>query len=248
MKKKETVIVFDGEDSFINHRNVIYDKRKGKSTFVGQDGSVSATPPETKSQEPKPDDKPVGPTKTIDDGSGTGPKDGGPSNPPPKDTGIGYNRGNFLMPDPNDPAFCDKIQMFILTNGNGTATAEEIMSAHRAFQNYCAKKPDPSDTGGGTGTGTGDSPTPSDPRPPRKPVKDYKAPSTEVYTTTVVAPLIPETLGLPIAPQSTGGRGGVASGGGGGDQKKEEKKKSYWWVLILLAAAGGMYYYSRRKN
>lgn len=257
MKKKETVIVFDGEDAFINHRNVIYDKRKGKSTFVGQDGSISSTPTDGKSQETNPDSKSVGHRNTVEVGTDTGNTDGGPSNP--TDTGVGDNKGNALMPDPSDPAFCDKIQMFITTNGNGTATPAQIMGAQSAFQTYCKRVPPPTDTGDGTGKGTdtnvGDTPpAPRGPRPPRLPVKlPDKAPSKGevVATTTVVAPIIPESLGLPIAPQSLSGRGGAAgggAGGGGGEQKKEVKKQSYWWILIVLAAAGGMYYYSRRKN
>jgi len=250
-KSKESVIVFDGESSFISPRNVIYDKRKGKSSFVGQDGSVASTP-DAKPQEPKPDDKPVGPTKTIRDTTDTGPSpsDGGPVNPSDgKSTGIGYSRGNFLMPDPNDPAFCDKIQMFIVTNGNGTASAEEIMSAHKAFQNYCKKVPEPTDTGG-------DKPKDDAPprsggtRPPKIDVRlPDKAPSKDtpiVSTTTVIAPLIPENLGLPIAPSGGMARGG--GGGGGGDEKKGIKKTSYWWLLLVLAAAGGMYYYSKRNK
>jgi len=155
------------------------------------------------------------------------------------------------MPDPNYPAFCDKIKMFILTNGNGTASAEEIMSAHRAFQNYCKKTPPPTDTGDGDGGGKGDTTPPSGgTRPPKQEIKlPDKAPNKEtiVSTTTVVAPLIPDNLGLPIAPQGGMLRGGAA-GGGGGDEKKQEKKTSYWWLLLVLAAAGGMYYYSKRNK
>ena len=55
-KKKESVLVFDGEDKFISPRNVIYDKRKGTSTFVGQDGSVSSKT-DGNPQEPNPENK-----------------------------------------------------------------------------------------------------------------------------------------------------------------------------------------------
>ena len=126
------------------------------------------------------------------------------------------------------------------------------MSAHKAFQNYCKKPPPPTDTGDdkGDGTGTGNNTPPSGgTRPPKVEVKlPDKAPTKEtiVNTTTVVAPLIPENLGLPIAPSGGMARGGAA-GGGGGDEKKQEKKTSYWWLLLVLAAAGGMYYYSKKK-
>lgn len=42
--KKETVVLFDGESDFILPKNQKYDRRKGKSTFVGQDGVSEKEP------------------------------------------------------------------------------------------------------------------------------------------------------------------------------------------------------------
>ena len=38
---KETVIIFDGEDKFVNKSNKKYDAKKGIAQYVGGDGEVS---------------------------------------------------------------------------------------------------------------------------------------------------------------------------------------------------------------
>ena len=123
-KKKEKVIIFEGEDKFVKPRNHSYDINTGKSEFVGGDG--------------------VGNTK---DPSSNIP----PLNAETKDTISGGS--GMPLPTLGSPNFCANLATYISTNGGGSATPNETMAAYDMFQRYC-NKPEDSTTSTTTSTTT----------------------------------------------------------------------------------------------
>ena len=100
-KKKETVIVFDGEDKFIAPRKRFYDASKERP----ESDSLST-------------------------------KEG--------DLFKAYMRNKeipVVIPSPEEPDFCGKIQLFIKTRCDGKATSEQLMQAYQLFQDNCVEKP-----------------------------------------------------------------------------------------------------------
>lgn len=110
--KREQVVVFDGEDKFIAPKSRTYNKKIGKSEFVG----VVESPEGNKA-----------PISTID---------GDAFNDYMRKKDL-----PAVLPSPSEPDFCAKAQAFIQTNGDGRATPEQIMQAYQMFQDNCVEKP-----------------------------------------------------------------------------------------------------------
>jgi len=107
MKKKETVVLFDGESDFILPRSQKYDRRKGKSTFVAQDGSTQSGTSKTT------DSTQNNPAKTTGGDAVIPPPAGGVSNAPQPPAGgkaggsvvlepVGTNPSDFNNPVRSD--------------------------------------------------------------------------------------------------------------------------------------------------
>lgn len=182
--KKETVVTFDGEDSFILPRNHSFNRRKGYAEFVGQDG---ATQPEvTKKTDsvqgepskstPTPPPPPASSGKApivVDNPADTGdvnkpvnpdvPPGGGQTGGGTSGSYTNYSVGKFNMPDPTSPNFCENVNEFILTNGGGIATPPEITAARAAIAKYCSDKP-PVKQDPGTPTPPADTPKDDTPK------------------------------------------------------------------------------------
>jgi hypothetical protein len=47
-----------------------------------------------------------------------------------------------VIPSPDEPDFCTKIQSFLKTRCNGKATPEQLMQAYQLFQDNCVEKPE----------------------------------------------------------------------------------------------------------
>ena len=109
---REKVVVFDGEDKFIAPKSRTYNKKIGKSEFVG----VVESPEGDKA-----------PVTTID---------GDAFNDYMRRKNL-----TAVLPSPSEPDFCAKAQEFIQTNGDGIATPEQIMQAYQLFQDNCVEKP-----------------------------------------------------------------------------------------------------------
>jgi len=216
--KKESVVVFSGEDQFILPRNKVYNMKSGKTEFVGQNGvkDENVTPPTATDPTP-PAPPPTGVVEDPDKGT----------NPPRQ---YGYSTGKFQMPDPTNPEFCGIVQEYITNRGHGSASPEDIMSAYNAFKKYCNSEPTP--------PYGGEQPPPKDNKPKEDPKEDPKT------QPDVVIPLLP----IPLVTPNLGTRIGGGGGGGADEPKAAEKKKNYWWLLILAAVGVGAYaYYKRNK-
>jgi hypothetical protein len=218
--KKESVVVFNGEDKFIVPRNKVYNMKSGKTEFVGQNGvkDENVTPPTATDPTPPPPP----PTGVIED-----PDKG--TNPPRQ---YGYSSGKFQMPDPTNPEFCQIVQEYITQRGHGSASPEDIMSAYNAFKKYCNSEPTPPYGGE----------LPPKDKPKEEPKEEPKK------EPDVILPIIPTTLvatnlGTPIG----GGRFGGGGGGGEEEPKATEKKKNYWWLLVVALGVGAYIYYKRKK-
>jgi hypothetical protein len=193
--RKQSVVVFDGEDKFIKPRSVSYDLKAGKSEYVGlMEEQITEKPNER------------------------------PADAPP----YGYNTGTFVMPDPSDPEFCNKVKQYINTRGNGTATPDAIMSAYNAFNRFC--KTDTTDTTTETTTLTTTETTTSAPT------------STTTDTTTtkpvavVTSPISIQSLGMP----PTSNKSGKSAG--------QEKGKNTMLLVLLGIGVVGAVYYLYKKN
>lgn len=230
--KKESVVVFNGEDQFILPRNKVYNMKSGKTEYVGQNGvkDEGVTPPTA--TDPRP--TPPKPTEIVED-----PDKG--TNPPKQ---YGYSSGKFQMPDPTNPEFCGIVQAYITSRGQGSASPEDVMAAYNAFKKYCNSEPTP--------PYGGEQPPKENPSDDKniKDIRDIRPdvpqpPKQDIIIPALIpTPLITPDLGMPL-----GSRGGGGAGGGGGEEPKpEEKKKSYMWLLLLVAAGIGAYVFYNRKN
>ena len=123
-KKKEKVIIFEGEDKFVKPRNHSYDINTGKSEFVGSDGDGQGK--DTRTNIP-------------------------PLNAETKDAVQGGS--GMPLPTLGSPNFCANLATYISTNGGGSATPNETMAAYDMFQRYC-NKPEDSTTSTTTSTTT----------------------------------------------------------------------------------------------
>ena len=110
--KREKVVVFDGEDKFIAPKSRTYNKKIGKSEFVG----VVESPEGDKA-----------PVTTVD---------GDAFNDYMRKKDL-----PAVLPSPSEPDFCAKTAAFIQSNGDGRATPEQIMQAYQLFQDNCVEKP-----------------------------------------------------------------------------------------------------------
>ena len=224
--KKETVIVFDGEDKFIAPKEKTYDKEKGVSNFVGQDGSVSTAP--TSGAIPK-----MNPDGTVA---------GQLSPDAQRFTDYMATQGvPVQLPTLGSPTFCIEIKTFIETRGNGRATTEMVMDAYNLFREHCVEKPKevkPVTTTTTTDTTTAkisltDPSVTPDTKAPIPPPTEVKMPSTISLST--------PALGRPPM------MGGGAGGGGGEEEVPVEKKKSNWLLWLLIGGAA-LYLFTRKKN
>lgn len=185
--KKETVVTFDGEDTFILPRNHSYNRRKGHAKFVGQDGTSDTDSTKknvsVQSDAQKANPTPPPPAVTAPPAatqqraaviveqppSGVGdvtkpidanlPPGGGQTGSGNTGSYTNYSVGKFSMPDPTTPNFCEIVQEFILTNGGGIASPPEITAARAAISKYCTNRPP---QGGDPGTGTPKNEEPKD--------------------------------------------------------------------------------------
>ena len=223
--KKESVVVFNGEDQFILPRNKVYNMKSGKTEFVGQNGvkDEGVTPPTATDPTPTPP-KPTEIAENPDKGTN-----------PPKP--YGYSSGKFQMPDPTNPQFCQIVQEYITNRGQGSASPDDVMSAYNAFKKYCNSEPTP--------PYGGELPPKDNPKDDTKKPEQPTPPQPDIIIPPLIStPIIATNLGVPL-----GGRGGGAAGGsGGGEDKKDEKKKSYLWLLLLAAAGIGAYVYYKRNK
>jgi hypothetical protein len=215
--KKESVVVFSGEDQFILPRNKVYNMKSGKTEFVGQNGvkDENVTPPTATDPTP-PAPPPTGVVEDPDKGT----------NPPRQ---YGYSSGKFQMPDPTNPEFCGIVQEYITNRGHGSASPEDIMSAYNAFKKYCNSEPTP--------PYGGDQPPPKDNKP-QEPPKDEPKPD-------VVVPLLPIPLVTPNLGTRIGGGGG--GGGADEPKASEKKKNYWWLLILAAVGVGAYAYYKRNK-
>lgn len=226
MAKKETVIVFDGEDKFIAPKQKSYDKEKGTSNFVGQDGSISTAP--TSGSVPK---------LNLD---GTVASQLSPD--AQRFTNYMATQGvPVQLPPLGSPNFCVEIKTFIETRGNGRATTEMVMDAYNLFRENCVEKPaeiKPVTTTSSTTDTTTQKINLTDPS-----VVDTKAPtpSTPEIKLPATISLSAPALGRPPM------MGGAAGGGGGEEEKAPVKKKSNWLLWVLIGGAA-LYLFTRKKN
>lgn len=124
-KKKEKVIIFEGEDKFVKPRNHSYDINTGKSEFVSSDG----------------------------DGQGKDTRTNIP--PLTAETKDAIQGGSGMpLPTLGSPNFCANLESYISTNGGGSATPEQTMAAYDMFQRYCNRPEDTTTTSTTTSTTT----------------------------------------------------------------------------------------------
>jgi hypothetical protein len=224
MPKKETVIVFDGEDNFIAPKERTYDKEKGVSNFIGQDGSVSTPPPSGAVPKMNPDGTVVGQL------------------PPEAQRFTDYMANQNVavqLPTLGSPQFCIEIKTFIETRGNGKATTEMVMDAYNLFRENCVEKPleiKPVTTTSSTTDTTTQKINLTDPS-----VVDTKVPIPSPLEVKLPSQISLTTTSLGRPPMMGGG------GGGGEEAIPEVKKKSNWLIWVLIGGAA-LYYFTRKKN
>lgn len=255
--KREKVVVFDGEDKFIAPKNRVYNKKIGKSEFVG----VVESPEGDKA-----------PVTTID---------GDAFNDYMRKKDL-----PAVMPSPSEPDFCAKAQAFIQTNGDGRATPEQIMQVYQLFQDNCVEKPKevkPVESDSPPPT----PPQEEEPVFPSWETLDCETLANEIsrlqqtlsvsrfseairgkYEAAIAqgkalqdsrCPKAPPVLGsLPTTSAPLGVslsvptlgkppvRAGGAAGGGGGEKEPEPKKGSNW-LLWLLIGGTVLYFVTRKK-
>lgn len=198
--KKETVVTFDGEDSFILPRNHSFNRRKGYAEFIGQDGvqqpevtkktdsvqdvGTKANPAPPPPAVTAPPDATTGKAPVIVEQPPTGvgdvtkpinsdlPPGGGQTGSGNTGSYTNYSVGKFSMPDPTSPNFCENVNEFILTNGGGIATPPEITAARAALAKYCGSKPPVSQDPGTGSPRTGGNPPGGDTPPADTPPTD----------------------------------------------------------------------------
>ena len=124
-KRKEKVIIFEGEDKFVKPRNYSYDINTGKAEFVSSDG----------------------------DGQGKDTRTNIP--PLTAETKDAVQGGSGMpLPTLGSPNFCANLETYISTNGGGGASPEQTMAAYDMFQRYCNKPEDTTTTSTTTSTTT----------------------------------------------------------------------------------------------
>jgi hypothetical protein len=129
-----------------------------------------------------------------------------------------------VMPIFGESDYCNRLQAYISSRGENTASPEQVMIAYQNFQTNCLSTSTTTETTTLVSTET--------------------TTSTTTNTTTLAVilppppPIVP--LGFGIAPPRGGG-----GGGGGSDTPVVAPKKSYWW--LLLVAAGAYLLFSKKK-
>lgn len=178
------------------------------------------------------------------------------------------------IPISTDSDFCEKAQQFISTNGNGTATPDEVMSVYAAFQAIC-QRPQP-DVEPSLLTIDWASLSSCDElaskikeledllatsRMPQDQRARYEAALERGRTAQnekcgVTPPALPDVPPPPpTPPKGTGvvlsglgvppARGGGAPSGGG---EKKVEKKSNLWIWLIVAAGAYLLLSSNKKN
>ena len=134
------------------------------------------------------------------------------------DTGV--VTPSSVMPIFGEADYCNRMQSYINSRGENTATPEQVMIAYQNFQTNCLSTSTTTETTTLVSTDTTTSTT------------------TNTTTQVVILPPPPVPIGFGIAPPRVGG-------GGGGDTPVVAPKKSYWW--LLLVAAGAYLVFSKKK-
>lgn len=176
------------------------------------------------------------------------------------------------VPSPTDSDFCEKAQQFISTNGNGTATPDEVMSVYAAFQANCQRpQPDVEPsllTVDWASLSSCDEVTAkvrdlenllATSRMPQDQRARYEAAlergrMAQTEKCGVTPPALPD-VPPPTPPTGTGvvlsglgvppARGGGAPSGGG---EKKVEKKSNLWIWLIVAAGAYLLLSSNKKN
>ena len=124
-----------------------------------------------------------------------------------------------VMPIFGESDYCNRLQAYISSRGENTATPEQVMLAYQNFQTNCLSTSTTTETTTLVSTDT--------------------TTSTTTNTTTIPIVIVGVPSGMGVAPRIGGG------GGGGGDTPVVAPKKSYWW--LLLVAAGAYLLFSKKK-
>ena len=133
------------------------------------------------------------------------------------DTGV--QTPSSVMPIFGEVDYCNRLQAYINSRGENTATPEQVMIAYQNFQTNCLSTSTTTETTTLLSTDT--------------------TTSTTTNTTTLPVVVVPVPLGMGVALGVGGG------GGGGGDTPVVAPKKNYWW--LLLVAAGAYLVFSKKK-
>lgn len=214
---KERVVVFDGEDKFIAPRNTIFDAKTGIAEQVGVDGDRNQ--------------------QIVFEGQ---PQSGGTDSQPKTPAGSAFEdymrRQNapVVMPVVGEPNFCQKMQTFIQTRGQGRATPEQIMQAYQLFQENCnkPKEEEPKQP---------DQPQEKKGRMPLEMGNPVENPVASTPVTVAPAPVAFVPLNTPALGSRLGG-----GGGGGSEEVAPEPKKTNWLLPLLIV--GGLIYFATRKS
>ena len=178
------------------------------------------------------------------------------------------------VPTLTDSDFCEKAQQFISTNGNGTATPDEVMSVYAAFQANCQRpQPDVEPsllTVDWASLSSCDEVTAkvrdlenllATSRMPQDQRARYEAAlergrMAQTEKCGVTPPALPDVPPPPPTPPTGTGvvlsglgvppaRGGGAPSGGG---EKKVEKKSNLWIWLIVAAGAYLLLSSNKKN
>jgi hypothetical protein len=133
------------------------------------------------------------------------------------DTGV--QTPSSVMPIFGEVDYCNRLQAYISSRGENTASPEQVMIAYQNFQTNCLSTSTTTETTTLVSTDT--------------------TTSTTTNTTTIPIVIVGVPSGMGVAPRIGGG------GGGGGDTPVVAPKKSYWW--LLLVAAGAYLLFSKKK-
>ncbi len=177
------------------------------------------------------------------------------------------------IPNYSDADFCEKAQRFISTNGNGTATPDEVMSVYNAFQANC-QRPTP-DVLPSLLTTDWESLSCDDIASKVKELEDLLVTSrmpqeervryeaaiqrgrmVQAEKCGITPPVLPDIPPTPTPnPPQTGvvlsglGVPPVRGGGaGGGGEKKPEPKKTTNWLLWIILGGTALYLLTRKRN